>query len=350
MKVAVIGTGAMGSRHARLLGELAEVEEVLVVDALPERAEAVAREIGGQPAVHDEALARDDGIVVCTPAVFHRSSVEPAIARGVPVLCEKPLTDDLANSQALVAMAEAVDAHVEIGFQRRHDPAYTQARERIVDGSAGRLHLLRLTAFDPVTNPRLPSEWPPDGPAPLFLHSWIHDFDFVRWISGQEVTEVSADGSRNDGSRPDDPGRLETAVITMRLSGGALAVLEASWLHPTGYDSRVELLADHAHLSMGWTGRTPVTALDPLRAEPEPTWTGYLDRFDAAYRAELMAFLAAARGERPPTSTARDGLEALRVAIAATRSFVERRVVDLDEIPGLPGPASGRAGVAVERD
>jgi myo-inositol 2-dehydrogenase / D-chiro-inositol 1-dehydrogenase len=340
MRVAVVGTGAMGSRHARLLGDLAEVEEILVVDALPERAEAVAREVGGRATAHDEAIASADAVVVATPATFHRSSVEPAIARGVPVLCEKPLTEDLAGSRDLVALAEAAGAHVEVGFQRRHDPAYAVARERIVDGSAGRLHLLRLTAFDPVTNPRLPSEWPPDGPAPLFLHSWIHDFDFVRWISGQEVIEVSVDGSRSDDARPDDPGHLETAVIVMRLSDGALAVLEASWLHPTGYDSRVELLADHAHLSMGWTGRTPVTALDPLRAEPEQTWTGYLDRFDAAYRAELVAFLAAARGERPPASSARDGLEALRVAVAATRAYVQRRPVTLDEVPG-PVPSEG---------
>jgi myo-inositol 2-dehydrogenase / D-chiro-inositol 1-dehydrogenase len=332
MRVAVIGAGSMGGKHAQLLAGLPGVDEVLVVDAVAERAAQVARDVGGRSLEHDAALEQADAVVIATPAHLHAMTVDAAIARGIPALCEKPLTDDAATSAELVARVERANAHVEVGFHRRHDPAYAEARRRVADGSVGRLHLLRLTAFDPRVDPRPPSESTPSETAPLFLHSSIHDFDFVRWMSGQEVVEVSADGSGRGEARPDDPRRIETAVVTMRCSGGTLAVLESTVLHPGGYDSRVELLADRAALTMGLSPRTPAIHLDWEGAASGDGWVGYLDRFETAYRNELVAFLAAARGEQPPASTARDGLEAHRIAIAATRAYVERRPVALDDV------------------
>ena len=331
MRVAVIGAGSMGGMHAQLLGGIGGVDEVLVVDTDAERAALAARNAGGRPATHDEALAVADAIVIATPAELHAAAVEAAVARGIPALCEKPLTEDVASSAALVSVVEAAGAHVEMGFQRRHEASFAEARRQVAEGETGRVHLLRLTAFDPRVTPRAPTEWTPNEAAPLFLHSSVHDFDFARWMSGQEVVEVTADGSRRDDPRPDDVRGVETAVVTLRMSGGTLAVLEATWLHPVGYDSRVELIAEHRSLTMGASPRTPTTQLDWPGADADP-WAGYLDRYEAAYRNELVGFLAAARGERAPTSTVRDGLEALRVAVAATRAYVERRTVRMDEI------------------
>ena len=333
MRVAVVGAGSMGSKHAALLARLPDVDEVLVVDAVATRAAEVARDVLGQAVSHDEALDAADAVVIATPAELHAATVDAAVARGLPALCEKPLTDDLRSTAELVERVEAAGAHVEIGFQRRHDPAYLAGRARIADGSAGRLHLLRLTAFDPRVTPRPIGEWPANETAPVFLHSSIHDFDFVRWMSGQEVVEVAADASRRDQARPDDPRGIETAVVTMRCSEGTLAVLEATWLHPGGYDSRVELVADAVHLTMGLSPRTPAAHIE--WAAGDDPWRGYLDRFEVAYRSELIAFLAAARGERAPGSRARDGLEAHRIAIAATRACVERRPVALAEVHGV---------------
>ena len=332
MRVAVIGTGSMGGRHAQLLAAMSDVEEVIVVDAVASRADAVARDIGGRAMAHNAALDAADAVVIATPAELHAASVDAAVARGSPVLCEKPLTESLPSSVALVERVEAALAHVEVGFQRRHDPGFVAARQRVADGRAGRIHLLRLTAFDPRVTPRPPSEFTPHDAAPLFLHSSVHDFDFVRWMSGSEVVEVTADGSGRDDPRPADVRGIESAVVSMRLASGTLAVLEATWLHPAGYDSRVEVIADHAHLTMGLSARTPAEHFDWLSEGATRPWPGYLERYEAAYRAELEAFLAAARGERPPSSTARDGLEALRIAIAATRSYAERRTVPLDEV------------------
>jgi myo-inositol 2-dehydrogenase/D-chiro-inositol 1-dehydrogenase len=327
MRVAVIGAGSMGGKHAQLLSGLPDVTEVLVVDAVTARAEAVARDVGGRALDRDDAMDGADAVIVATPADLHGPSVEAAMARGIPVLCEKPLTDTVTSSAALVERIESTSAHVEMGFQRRHDAGFVAARDRLAN--AGPIHLVRLTAFDPRV---MPTDFPPNDAAPLFLHSSVHDFDFVRWISGSEVVEVTADGSRRDDARPADDRGIETAAVTMRLASGALAVLEATWLHPSGYDIRAEVVADRLHVTMGLGPRTPAEHADWPSGGVAAPWASFLERFEEAYRAELVAFLAAVRGERPPASTARDGLEALRIAVAATRAYTERRSVALSEI------------------
>lgn len=330
MRVAIVGAGSMGGMHAQLLGGMDEVDRLYIVDADAARAEAVARRSGGRAATFDEALDAAEAIVVATPPEYHRAAVEAAMDSGLHVLCEKPLTDALESTVALTRRIEAEGAHVEIGFQRRHDAGFVAARE----AARGRLHMVRLTAHDPVFEPLPALIGPAPDAAPLFLDSAIHDFDTVRWLSGQEVAELHVVAGRRDGVRPDDPRTIESAVVSMRLSGGALAVLDASWLHPSGYDIRIELISEGSAVTAGLSPRTPVGHADWTPA-PADGWRGYLERFEPAYRAELSAFLACSRGVGLPSATARDGLEAMRIAVAATRSHAERRPVRLDEVPGL---------------
>ena len=332
MTVAVIGAGSMGGMHADLLGGLDEVSGLLVVDADAGRAEEVARRSGGIAVSFEDAVARADAIVIATPPELHRTAVEAALDVGRHVLCEKPLTDSLMSSIALTDRIEAAGAHVEIGFHRRHDAGFVAAREAT---GTGRIHLVRLTAHDPLIGEQPSPSGPPPEVAGVFRDSAIHDFDMTRWVSRQEVIDVFVEAGRRDGSRPTDPRQIESAIVSMRLSGGTLAVLDASWLHPIGYDNRVEIVSETAAVSGGLSPRTPSLHAD-WPSEPVAPWSGYLERYEAAYRAELIDFLACCRGVRPPGSSARDGLEAMRIAVAATRSGIEGRRVALDEIDGLP--------------
>ena len=192
---------------------------------------------------------------------------------------------------------------------------------------------MRLTAHDPLVSPRPIPQGPPPEVAPIFRDSSIHDFDVARWLTGQEVIDVSVTAGRRDGSLASDPRTIESVIVSMRMSGGTLAVLEASWLHPTGYDTRIELVSEATAVSGGLSPRTPSRHAD--WTDVTAGWSGYLERFEPAYRAELAAFLESCRGVRPPVTKARDGLEAMRIAVAATRSFSEGRRVALDEIPTL---------------
>ncbi|MBA2634888.1 MAG: Gfo/Idh/MocA family oxidoreductase [Chloroflexi bacterium] len=329
MRVAVIGAGSMGGMHADLLGAMDDVEALYVVDADASRAEEVAQRAGGRAATFADAVESVDAVIIATPPELHRAAVETALDAGLHVLCEKPLTESLASTIELTHRVEETGSHLEVGFQRRHDAGFVAARA----AAAGRIHTIQLTAHDPLISPRSAGPGPPPEVAPTFRDSSIHDFDMVRWLSGQEVTEVSAEARRRDGSRPVDPREIESAIVTMRLAGGTLAVLDAAWLNPSGYDCRIELLSERAAVTGGLSPRTPAFHAD--WSAPVDPWRGYLERFEPAYRAELVAFLACCRGVRPPASSARDGLEAMRIAVAATRSHVERRRVALDEIPGL---------------
>ena len=332
MKVAVIGAGSMGGRHADLLGAMDGVDRLYVVDADASRAEEVALRSGGRAVTFDEAVDAADAIIIATPPELHRTAVESALDAGLHVLCEKPLTESLATTIELTRRVEEEGSHLEVGFQRRHDAGFVAAR----DAAEGRIYLIQLTAHDPLVPPRSATSDPPPEASPNFRDSSIHDFDLVRWLSGQEVTEVSVEAGRRDGSRPVDPREIECAIVTMRLSGGTLAVLDAAWLHPFGYDVRIEILSERAAVTGGLSPRTPALHVD--WDAPVDPWSGYLERFEAAYRAELAAFLACCRGVRPPSSSARDGLEAMRVAVAATRSHVEGRRVAVDEVAGLARP------------
>jgi myo-inositol 2-dehydrogenase/D-chiro-inositol 1-dehydrogenase len=328
VKVAVIGAGTMGGMHADLLGAMDEVDSLFVVDADEERADEVARRNGGTAVSFDEATDAAEAIVIATPAKAHASAVTAAIDAGRHVLCEKPLTDALDSSIELTRRIETDGAHVEVGFQRRHDAAFVAARKAV----DGRPHIVKLTAQDPLVT-RHPWRGKPPEIAPIFRDSSVHDFDLVRWLTGQEATEVHAVTGSREGEAPVDVRDIESAVVSMRLSGGTLAVLDASWLQPSGYDVRVEIVGAAGAVSAGHTPRTPVRPTET--DEAADPWPGYLERFEAAYRAELAAFLACCRTGAPPAATARDGLEALRIAVAATRSHLERRTVRLDEVSSL---------------
>ena len=329
MKVAVIGAGSMGGMHADLLGAMDGVDRLYVVDADPARSQEVADRNGGIAVTFEAAIEAAEAIIIATPPELHRVAVEAAIDAGCHVLCEKPLTESLETTIALTRRVEESGAHVELGFQRRHDAGFMAAR----DAATGRIHLVRLTAHDPLVSPRPVPSGPPPEVAPIFRDSSIHDFDVVRWLTGQEVTDVSVTAGRRDGSLASDPREIESAIVTMRMSGGTLAVLEASWLHPTGYDTRIELVSDATAVSGGLSPRTPSRHADWTAATAG--WSGYLERFEPAYRAELAAFLESCRGVSPPATRARDGLEAMRIAVAATRSFRESRPVGLAEIAHL---------------
>jgi myo-inositol 2-dehydrogenase/D-chiro-inositol 1-dehydrogenase len=167
----------------------------------------------------------------------------------------------------------------------------------------------------------------------LFRDSSIHDFDVLRWLTGQEVAEVYATGAvRNfpEFGRHDD---VDTGAVILTLADGTIGSLAQTRHNPRGYDVRMEVYGSKDVVNVGLNQRAPVRLLEhdaPVLAGPQ--WESHIDRFEAAYRAELLAFLRFARGEIPSPCTARDGLQAMRVAVAATRSRQEHRPVRLEEI------------------
>jgi myo-inositol 2-dehydrogenase / D-chiro-inositol 1-dehydrogenase len=330
MRVALIGAGRIGALHARLLAATPGISAAVIEDAIPERAAAVARDVGAEAAASVEAaLDGAEAVVIAAATDAHARLIRTSIGRGLPTFCEKPLALDLGESIALCGEIERSNVPFQVGFQRRFDAGYREARRLVETGELGTIYVVRMAGHDPA--PPHESYIPVSGG--LFRDFSIHDFDVLRWLTGSEVDEVYADGGVRGFEVFAKYGDIDTAVATFRLASGAFAVLTVARHDPLGYDIRTELFGSKDSVSVGLGPRTPIRSVEPGVAGPAgPIWENFLVRFEDAYRAELGAFVRVARGEVQSRCTARDGVEALRLAEAATVAVKEHRIVRLAEI------------------
>ena len=333
MKVALLGAGRIGALHARLLAELPDAPELFVADVDAARAVTVATAVGATAAPTIEAAVEMAEALVITAATdAHADLIRRGLARGVPIFCEKPLALTLAETLEVVAEVERAGSAVQLGFQRRFDPGYREARRMIAAGELGTLYAARLAGHDPAPPPE--AYIPASGG--IFRDFSIHDFDIIRWLTGAEVEEVYAVGAVRGFEVFGKYGDVDTAVATLRMADGALVALTVARHDPLGYDVRAELFGSRDSVSVGLGPRMPLRSVEPgVPPPPGPAWRDFLVRFEVAYRAELAEFLRLARGEMPSPCTVRDGLAALRVAEAATRSLDEHRPVRVAEIASV---------------
>lgn len=330
MKIALLGAGRIGQLHGQLVAAQPGVDGVIVNDVDADRARVVADAVGGVVAATPEAaVAAADAVLIAASTHVHAALAELAIDAGVPVFVEKPLAFDLDQTVALVAKAEQAGAVVQVGFQRRFDPAYVEAKRLLDSGELGTLYMVRLIAHDHTP--------PPDAYIPvsggLFRDSSIHDFDAFRWITGQDVVEVYAAGAVRNFPVFAEHDDVDTGAVILTAADGTIGSHAQTRHNPHGYDVRMEVIGSKDVVCVGLDQGTPLRSLEkgaPVLAGP--AWDSFLDRFEEAYRIELLEFLRVARGEVPSPCTARDALEAMRISVAATVSRKEHRPVRLAEI------------------
>ena len=329
--VGVVGVGRIGAFHARTLAGSADVDRLTVVDDDSERASKLSAVLGAETRESPEALvtAGVDALVVATSTPAHAPLLSLAAGAGIPAFCEKPVALELDVIDAVAEEVDRADVLVQVGFQRRFDAGYLAARDAVANGTLGRLLLLRAATHDPV---------PPAGEyiaasGGIFRDLHIHDFDAIRFVTGQEVSEVYADGAVRETPWFEDYGDVDAAAAVLRLADGTLAVLTGTRHDPLGYDVRLEVFGTRDSIAVGVDGRTPLRSVEP--EAPRAAADGYrdfLDRFDGAYRAELQAFVTAVREGDPSACTLADARAALAVALAAGRSRAERRPVSIEEV------------------
>jgi myo-inositol 2-dehydrogenase / D-chiro-inositol 1-dehydrogenase len=330
MRVGVVGVGRIGSFHASVLAHHPEVAEVLLTDPDAARAETVAGRIGGRTAATVEALlAAVDAVVITAPTVTHAELIRQAVDADRPTFCEKPITIDLASTEAVIRHVRARGATVQMGFQRRFDAGYRRARELVACGSLGRLYVIRMAGHDP----HPPHDDYIPGSGGIFRDLHIHDFDIARWVTGQEVVEVYADGSDAGFEAFARHGDVAAAVATLRFDGGALGILSGTRHDPLGYDVRLEVFGAGDSVAVGWDRRTPLRSVEPGAPDgPAEPYAFFLDRFAPAYKAELHAFVELVAGRRANPCPPEDALEAIRVAMACDLSRQLHRPVRVEEV------------------
>jgi myo-inositol 2-dehydrogenase / D-chiro-inositol 1-dehydrogenase len=324
MRIGVIGVGRIGLFHARTLRALDGVDALAIADADPARAAAAAAELDATAVASPAELvaARVDALVVATPTPAHAAMIRLGVEAGIPVFCEKPVALELAALDALVGEVERSGVLVQIGFQRRFDAGYRAARDAVAAGELGTLLAVRAATHDPSP--------PPEAyiavSGGIFRDLHIHDFDAIRYVTGEEIVEVYADGAVRETAWFADHGDVDTAVAVLRLAGGGLAILSGTRHDPRGYDVRLELFGTGDSLLVGSAERA-LRSVEPGAAPAAAGYANFLERFEAAYRGELAAFVAAVRDGGESPCTVAEARAALRVALAADRSRREHRPV-----------------------
>lgn len=331
MRIGLFGAGRIGAFHGATLRDHPQVEEVLVGDADPQRAAALADKLGVTAAGTDEDLlgVALDAVVIAATTAAHEALVGAAASRGLPTFCEKPIALSVEGTRAALATVVAAGVPLQVGFQRRFDAGYLAARDALRRGELGELHLVRMVGADPA--PPHEAYVPTSGGIYRDLH--IHDFDVLRWITGREVSEVYATGANRGAEFFRAAGDVDTTGCLLRLDDGTLVTLTGSRYNGAGYDIRMELAGTVRTVAIGLDERTPVRSSEQGVDWPVGSpWPGFLDRFAPAYVAELHEFVDVALGRRPSPCTGADALEALYVAVAAERSRAQGRMVQVQEV------------------
>ncbi len=317
LRVGVVGTGVMGTDHARLLARsVSGAVLTRVTDLDASRAAALAEELGAETSPDGAALVDDvevDAVVVASADATHAALVLAAAGAGKPVLCEKPLAPTLAQARDVVATLErdGTDHLVTLGFMRRVDPAHTELREALRSGAVGAPLVVHCASRGVSAGPGATS-------ASSITGSFVHEADSVPWLLGSPVTGVSWQAPRRSseaGPRLQDPQQL-----LLRTADGVLTTVEVFLNARYGYVIRCEVVGERGAVSLvdPAAGTVLSSGLTSSTAHP----ADWRPRFADAYRLELQAWVDGVRGlPAPALATARDGLVAAAVCDAAVRSM-----------------------------
>ncbi|MEY9840155.1 Gfo/Idh/MocA family oxidoreductase [Streptacidiphilus sp. EB103A] len=331
MRIGLIGLGRIGAFHARTLSSLPSVDTLVVTDAVPGRADDIAGKLDAHAvdSATDLLGAGLDGVVIAAATDAHPALLEAAVEAGLPVFCEKPVAANAAEAARTARLLADRGVPIQIGYPRRFDAGFVAAREALHSGALGWLHTIRSTTLDPAPPPRAYAA----VSGGIFRDCSVHDFDAVRWVTGREVVEVYATGGNRGEEWIRDLGDVDSAATILTMDDGTLAVVSNTRYNARGHDVRLELHGSRDSIAAGLEDKLPLRSAEPGATFPSGVpHTFFMDRFAAAFRAELAAFIEVVRGDRPSPCTITDAVETGWVAEAATASLREHRPVRIKEV------------------
>ncbi len=328
MKFGIIGAGRIGKIHGANVAARRDCQVAYVADADAAAADSRAAATGANAVSIDEILGSKevDAVAVCSPTDTHADLIERAARARKAIFCEKPIDLDVKRIRACLDVVEETGATLMIGFNRRFDPNFASLRKRVAEGAVGALEIVCITSRDP-SPPPLSYVARSGG---LFRDMMIHDFDMARFILGEEPVAVSAMGSALVDKAIGEAGDVDTAVVIMETRSGKVAQISNSRRATYGYDQRVEA---HGANGMAHAANVRETTVELAGAHGftrDKALNFFLERYEAAYRNELDAFVNAATAGVKPRPDGEDGLKANLLADAAYQSWKTKQRVALD--------------------
>ena len=322
----------MARTHARALERTRGLELLAVCDALPEVASSFAAELGVSAYSYDDVLTNPaiDAVLLTTPTPTHAALIQQAAAAGKHIFVEKPVAATLEDAETVIKAVVKAGVQCQVGFQRRFDPAYLEAKRAISAGELGSLAVFRGVSRDP--------EPPPlaflKTSGGLMVDLGVHDLDTMRFLVG-EVAEVRAVGSVQRTPELEPYGLFDAAVATVRFGNGALGTLELGLHTAYGYDIRAEVLGERGRLHLEMTAPlhlTRYTTEGAVRRGPQ----GFEERFFEAYVGELEAFAHCLLTGQPVSPDAEDATKTLQLALAAQYALETGETVAVSSFSAAP--------------
>ncbi len=336
INVGIIGAGRIGQVHAKsILTGVPEARILSIADPFmkPEVAEW-AKSVGIENVYEDyHKILEDeriDAVLICASTNLHAQISLEAIAAGKHIFCEKPIDQTLERIEEVKAALAASPKKLvyQVGFNRRYDHNYRALRKTVEDGKIGEVQFVRVSSRDP--------EPPPAKyvavSGGIFMDMMIHDLDMVRYLSGQEVVEVYAQGACLIDPEIGKAGDIDTCTIMLKLANGALATVDGSRKAVYGYDQRGEVFGSKgcATTQNDSASNVVLSTVDGVTGE-KPLWF-FLERYMGSYQAEVREFIECILKGQDPVTGIEDGLVSVKLAMACLKSLKENRPVKIDEI------------------
>ncbi|NLZ71567.1 MAG: inositol 2-dehydrogenase [Clostridiaceae bacterium] len=330
LNIGVIGLGRIGRLHVENLQNLVPEANVIAgaevyIDNVREWAEE--RKLPNLYQDYNEVLANPevDAVVIATSTDTHAEVAIAAAKAGKQIFCEKPIDSNIDRIKEVLAEVDKAGVLFQTGFNRRFDHNFKRVHDIVESGEIGDPHIIRVTSRDPAPPP---VEYVKVSGG-IFFDMMIHDFDMVRYLSQSEALEVSAHGAVLIDPAIGEAGDIDTAVVTLKMANGALAVIDNSRQAVYGYDQRVEVFgsAGIAKADNDRPSTVEVSTDQSVNLDKIPYF--FLDRYTGAFVDQFKYFIQACHGETKLMVDGIDGLRAVEIAQAATTSLKEGRAVKL---------------------
>ena len=325
VRIGLLGAGRIGKLHGENLAHAVPNADLYAVadPFMNDATRAWAADMGIEKCYDDPEMIFGDptieAVFICSSTATHADFIMRAAQTGKHIFCEKPIDYDIDKIKKLLALVEEKGVKFQVGFNRRFDHNHKAVADAVKDGTIGDPHIVIVSSRDP--------EPPPASyvavSGGIFYDMMIHDFDMVRYVTGSEAVEISAVGSclvnpnlQEESGIPD----VDTAVVTMKMANGCIAVINNSRQAVYGYDQRVEAFGSKGMASDAndLLNTTTVLTKDGAHSE-KPLWF-FLERYNQAFINQVISFVDAINNDTQTVVGAIDGLRPVLMAKAATES------------------------------
>jgi myo-inositol 2-dehydrogenase/D-chiro-inositol 1-dehydrogenase len=334
IKVGIIGAGRIGKVHAISINTQISYAKIKTIadPYMDDELETWAKSMGIDYAVKDykEILADPeiDAVLICSPTDTHSSISVEAIKAGKHVFCEKPIDLEVGKIKSVIQALEQSNVKYQVGFNRRFDHNFEAVRNAVVEGKIGEPHIIKITSRDPAPPP---VEYVKSSGG-MFLDMTIHDFDMVCFLAGCGVEEVYAKAAVLVDPKIGEAGDVDTAIVTMRMENGALAVIDNSREAAYGYDQRAEVFGSKGMVaSSNDTVSTAVISTTEGVIGEKPLYF-FLERYMESFAKEVKCFIDAIENDTETPIGVLEGLKPVLIGLAAIKSIEENRPVRISEI------------------